>query len=130
MPTVDIRGVLAGVKNVAAFVFSSRVGLIVATATFLVATVSTFYTWFNGIRIPIVDVSSLGLDQDLLGNSGITDIFLYCVHADYVVMFVNWTITFINTFVPFMTTIIFTTLLFKFSMFLKHAIGSDIKQST
>lgn len=130
MPTVDIWGVLTGVKNVAAYVFSSRVGILVASAAFVLATLTTFYAWWSGIRLPVIDISSLEIDQGIIGNSGICDIILYCVHADYVLTFLNWVITFVNGFIPFVTTLIFSALVFKFSVFLKNAIGTDIRTAT
>lgn len=130
MPTVDIWGVLTGVKNVAAYVFSSKVGLLVASGTFVTATLATFYSWWAGFTLPVIDLTEVGLDQEFIGNSGISDILLYCVHADYVITFLNWGITFINGFIPFVTTILFSVLVFKFSIFLKNAIGTDIRTAT
>lgn len=130
MPTVDIRGVLTGIKNVAAFVFSSKVGLIVATAAFVAATLSTFFAFWKGLVIPSIDISSLGLSGEILGNSAISDVFLYCVHSDYLVIFLNWLISFVNAVVPFFATLIFTALVFKFGVFLKQSIGKDIREAT
>lgn len=130
MPTVDLWGVLNGVKNVAAFLWSSKVALLVVCSSFVVGALTVWLNWWGGWILPSIEVEGNWLYVSELDGGELSQIVFYCLHSDYAIAFVNFAIGFVNVFFPFMTGLLFSLMVFRFTVFLKHAVGTDIKEAT
>lgn len=124
MPTVDLWGVLNGIKSVAAVVFDSRILLTGLCVSAGFGIFGTFWNFWTGWTIPTVAIDSAFYSEF---SSDLSDTILYCVHADYALRFYNFFVTVINVVVPFVLTSAVTFLLFRFAINLKNSIGRDIR---
>lgn len=130
MPTVDIWGVLHGVKCVAAYVWDSKILRLGLISSFVVGAATTFLTFWQGLTLPTINLSSLGVPTEYNDTLSIMQLFLYMVHADYCVSIINCIISIVNAVVPFVVASILAGLVFKFALMIRESIGSDIRNAT